>query len=248
LLELLFASIGLSVEYLIAPVLRQKTRIRCALVPVKLLYEQMLTSVTSVDNFWEKWKFLRLNFKSKLDLCHNVADGLLAMHECGVVHGDVKPENILIFPSRTSDNAFVAKLTDFGHSVFANSGLSTMPAFTPMWCAPELSPGMSSTKRMTFQEMKQTDYYSYGLVVLSIMIDRPYYKYLEDADTLKLEDTMLEKTRNLLYDVDREKSDSDLDLVVISAIMRRTVRLNPKRRSLSHAVKVMDRSVMPIAW
>ena len=44
--------------------------------------------------------FLRkkyISVTSKLKLCGNIASGLHAMHSCGVSHGDLKLENILIF-------------------------------------------------------------------------------------------------------------------------------------------------------
>ena len=34
---------------------------------------------------------------SKLQLCGNIASGLHAMHMCGVSHGDLKLENVLVF-------------------------------------------------------------------------------------------------------------------------------------------------------
>lgn len=210
-----------------------------ARIPRPLLLEE-LAPQSSLDNFWKKWHFVSLSFRSKLDLCRNVAEGLMALHECGVVHGDVKPENILIFPTRASDNAFIAKLTDFGHSVFESSRLNGLPAFTTHWCAPELSSSTTNNRKMDFQEMKQTDYYSYGLVVLSIMISQPFYECLDMQDE-KLHEMMLVKTNDLLSRVDKEKPDLDIDLCVTSALMRRTIRLNPNHRSLKHAIQVMIR-------
>ncbi|KAI0442783.1 hypothetical protein F4803DRAFT_349416 [Xylaria telfairii] len=207
--------------------------------PRPLLLEE-LAPQGALDNFWARWDFVRLKFKSKLDLARNIAEGIRAMHDCGVVHGDVKPENILIFPRRDADNEFVAKLTDFGHSVFEYSHSKSLPAFTPQWCAPELSPNESGPKSMGFHEMKLTDTYSYGLVVLSIMIDRPFHQSVEDFTTPKSNGAMLSEAIKLVSKEDREKHDSDLDLATIELLMRRTIRLRPQHRNLEQCIKIMN--------
>jgi serine/threonine protein kinase len=46
----------------------------------------------------------------------DIADGLSALHRCGVIHGDLKPENILLFEEPSGTGNLVAKLNDFGLS------------------------------------------------------------------------------------------------------------------------------------
>lgn len=65
-----------------------------------------------------------------------------------------------------------------------------------------------------------------------------------DMQDEKLHEMMLVKTKDLLSKVDKEKPDLDIDLSVTSALMRRTIRLNPKHRSLKHAIQVMIRYVL----
>ncbi|GAA4858150.1 protein kinase domain-containing protein [Actinomycetospora straminea] len=67
-----------------------------------------------------------------------VADALGAVHEAGIVHGDIKPGNVLI----TDDG--VAKITDFGVSRASWDTTSTgggMVAGTPGYFAPEVARG-----------------------------------------------------------------------------------------------------------
>jgi len=60
-----------------------------------------------------------------------VADALRRIHELGLAHGDVKPENILF----TRDS--IPKLADFGSARAIASTVSTKVPFTPGYAAPE---------------------------------------------------------------------------------------------------------------
>ncbi|KAG9074474.1 hypothetical protein FS749_013963, partial [Ceratobasidium sp. UAMH 11750] len=70
-------------------------------------------------------------------LCLQVAEGLEYIHGVGMVHGDLKANNILV-----SDEGIV-KLSDFGNSVMANHSLAFSATCiegggTARWMAPEL--------------------------------------------------------------------------------------------------------------
>src|SRR5262249_45536857 len=92
-----------------------------------------------------------------LDLTGDIADGLTALHYFGVVHGDIKPENILLFEDREK-RKLIAKICDFGSSGVEISEDSTRGA-TEAWSPPEF-PGSYFDK-----VAKATwDVYSFGLV------------------------------------------------------------------------------------
>ncbi|MCJ1357886.1 MAG: hypothetical protein MMC33_007882 [Icmadophila ericetorum] len=44
----------------------------------------------------------------------DIADGLSALHTCGVIHGDLKPENVLLFDDPVEKGSLIVKLCDFG--------------------------------------------------------------------------------------------------------------------------------------
>lgn len=53
-------------------------------------------------------------------LLGDVVSGLSALHTCGIVHGDVKLDNVLVVPTRDSPAQAIAKIADFGHAIVLN--------------------------------------------------------------------------------------------------------------------------------
>lgn len=94
------------------------------------------------------------------DICLEVGRGLEAIHDAGLIHGDIKLDNILIFQD---DNRWIAKLSDFGLTAWAQSSSNMQESLeyrgTPRWCPP---PGST---RYTLGKLYAFDYFAYGLVV-----------------------------------------------------------------------------------
>ncbi|ENH73651.1 Putative inactive serine/threonine-protein kinase gdt6 [Fusarium oxysporum f. sp. cubense race 1] len=53
-----------------------------------------------------------LGIETRRKLCLDVCQGLHMLHSCGVVNGDVKADNVLVFPDEK--HKCKAKLSDFG--------------------------------------------------------------------------------------------------------------------------------------
>ncbi|WP_225943805.1 protein kinase domain-containing protein [Actinophytocola algeriensis] len=86
----------------------------------------------------------------------SVASALAAVHAAGVVHRDVKPENILMAGT-------TPRLTDFGISRLVSGsdiGRSSLLAGTPQYVAPELAEGLEATPA--------ADLYSLGIVLYEL--------------------------------------------------------------------------------
>jgi serine/threonine protein kinase len=66
----------------------------------------------------------------------DIADGLTALHNFGVVHGDIKPENILLFDDQEKGRP-VLKLCDFGDSQVEISGVFGLKG-TENWLPPQM--------------------------------------------------------------------------------------------------------------
>ena len=111
-----------------------------------------------------------LPFPVKQKLCYDVGKGLSILHACGIVHGDVKSENVLIFDN-TAENEeahpYIAKVADFGGSIMDAERQKSCEilTFTPQYAAPEIHGAISTT------ELKQSDVYSFGLLVCRVFLD-----------------------------------------------------------------------------
>ncbi len=108
---------------------------------------------------------LQLSPSQKYSMCHDIGAGLDALHDCHILHGDLKPKNILIF---RHEDSIVAKLADFGLSL---DQADSDPAIaylggTPGWQAPEVEVGST----LSSHGLLQADNYAFGLLVWSIML------------------------------------------------------------------------------
>ncbi|OIW24412.1 kinase-like protein [Coniochaeta ligniaria NRRL 30616] len=117
-------------------------------------------------------------------LALDVAMGLRALHDCNIVHGDVKPENVLVYDSMHREYAnedelpfaerpFVAKLADFGCAIFEKD-LDIQDEYylgTPKYNAPEISGLLRDDAKVDhklpskFEQFKAADCYSFGLLL-----------------------------------------------------------------------------------
>ncbi|KAH7063019.1 kinase-like domain-containing protein [Macrophomina phaseolina] len=92
----------------------------------------------------------------------DVADGIGALHTCGLVHGDVKPENILLFKR---DGVLTAAVGDLG-TCGACTQTSGVIIGSLHYCAPEYHRGSPFAEHIN---SLSRDIYNYGLLLWSIL-------------------------------------------------------------------------------
>jgi eukaryotic-like serine/threonine-protein kinase len=104
----------------------------------------------------------RLPAKVAYDVVLQVAEAVHYVHDCGIIHGDIKSENILL--TRSKDRRRIAKLLDFG---LARTELGASPAHiegTPEYLAPE--------RICRRPPSPQSDIYALGILFWECLVGR----------------------------------------------------------------------------
>lgn len=146
-----------------------------------------------------------LGYKAEL-LC-DILNGLVVIHECSIVLGDLKPENVLLFENPGYPHRLTAKLSDFGFSQGdPDSELSA--GGTPYWNAPECLDGCSGSLA-AWKLKRPRDIYSFGLIAIYLLKgEKPFgsdssedwpTKEIEVSSS-KLGDKLTEQVRDILRD------------------------------------------------
>jgi serine/threonine protein kinase len=116
-----------------------------------------------------------LPLMEKIRLLTGIARGLAELHTVGVVHADIKPDNVLL----SSDDPPEVRLADFGLSIMKeqqNAFQSTLQMTahmrgTPIYCAPEMltNPYAEEVDNKFARPSRKTDMYAYGVLAWEVM-------------------------------------------------------------------------------
>jgi serine/threonine protein kinase len=116
------------------------------------------------------------HWQVKTTLLYNVLEGLASLHASGIVHCDLKLENILVFATdqespEASQGSYQAKLCDFGFALVqadydANATICARLGTEP-WNAPELM----GTMNAKVSKLAKADLYSFGLLFARILLN-----------------------------------------------------------------------------
>ncbi|NVB79286.1 MAG: protein kinase [Kofleriaceae bacterium] len=121
-----------------------------------------------------KWARTGIDLPRALAVLVQICDGLGAAHAVGVVHRDLKPDNVIVVP--TSDGAELVKLLDFGVAKLLNRddediGFQTAAGSvigTPAYMSPEQAGGMAVDHR--------SDIYSLGAIMYELFCGQPMFR------------------------------------------------------------------------
>ncbi len=106
-----------------------------------------------------------------LHIAAQLADGLEVAHQEGLVHGNLKPSNVLVVrpnnPPPGSGPSFRALLSDFGMSLIPEQGIAAAQ-FTPTKLLPYLSPEQCTGAPLD----GRSDIYSLGVILYQLMSGR----------------------------------------------------------------------------
>ncbi len=121
-----------------------------------------------------RWARTGIDLPRALAVLVQICDGLGAAHAVGVIHRDLKPDNVIVVP--TSDGAELVKLLDFGVAKLVNRddedvGFQTAAGSvigTPAYMSPEQAGGMALDQR--------SDIYSIGAIMYELFCGQPMFK------------------------------------------------------------------------
>jgi serine/threonine protein kinase len=120
------------------------------------------------------------------ELIGDIADGLTALHTLGVVHGDIKPENILVFEGER----LIAKIGDFG-SCGVDVSMDPPRGGTELWSPPEYSRFNREIGEISH------DIYAFGLVCAEWAIRTVPYRTVHSLlDSVRLALDIFEREPN----------------------------------------------------
>ena len=147
---------------------------------------------------------LTLSNDDLIKMIENLKIGLYDIHNAGVAHRDIKPDNIMVNPF-TMDIKYI----DFGLSCLANQ-CKQGDQGTPLYMAPEILNGHSPND---FDSWKQADYWSLGVTILGIQCDRPFVVYYGNM----IKQTPVDDIHELKYVINNginNKMDNGMDISV----------------------------------
>lgn len=194
----------------------------------------------TLADFQETYPDTTYALKKQLSL--DVGKGLLALHACGIVHGDLKSENVLICDPDSADGKVAAKLAGFGCAVADLEPSETMklPAFTFPWNAPECH------DRLPRDLLKYSDVYSYGLLIWRVMLNGANpFRCVESLASLDKMDLQREVERLKMDDclpplaqlsLCQPFCKPDVQVDAVLRVLETTLRLDAVSRDLHGAV------------
>jgi len=117
-----------------------------------------------------------LSKPTKFMLYRDILDGLRYLHANGIVHGDLKPQNVLVSHDASVDERYgllpiKAKLCDFGYSVILSDYHQSLPFRAEMGTWPWTAPELDGKTSIPVSLLPSTDLYSAGLLIVSIVRD-----------------------------------------------------------------------------
>jgi eukaryotic-like serine/threonine-protein kinase len=162
----------------------------------------------------------RLEPARVVDLALQVCGGLEAAHASGLVHRDVKPQNLLLRPDGT------VKITDFGIARAAEATNLTLIG-SVLGTAAYLSPEQSAGEPVT----AAADIYSLGVVLYELLTGRKPYTFSSLEELLvKQRERPIPPLREIERDIPEE----------LEAVIMRCLARNPEYRPASAAELARD--------
>ncbi|KAK4231615.1 hypothetical protein QBC38DRAFT_407579 [Podospora fimiseda] len=201
---------------------------------------------------------IRTALSERREFALDVAVGLKALHDAHIIHGDLKPENVLVFDTLdlSLGRVQMAKLSDFGSSIFHQPGhvdKHLVYAGTPLYKAPEQAERgrFRRAEWSSPQHMYMADIYSLGLTLWDVMKSGECYfdqRWLNMGEfplhfleriLVSEQDGILNRAAAFCRDIFRDSEEALLERAV-SETLHSTLREDPFLRSdLEKAIQTL---------
>ena len=204
-----------------------------------LVFEK--TRFGDLDRFMTTSSGKELDIRNRLDILFDIALAVRDLHAAGespnplhslvvilekkgVIHGDIKPENILVFSE--NEGRHMARVTDFGYStLFSTDNDPILMPNSGVWTAPE-----QHHRGFLPRQARKMDAYSFGMLSLWLLFynkswnrSRDFKKEREDLPT-NLSDYASELLRATPDLEDQERVD-------LQKVFRSTLAQDPTERT-----------------
>jgi serine/threonine protein kinase len=173
-------------------------------------------------------KDIELRRKLALDM----TAGMEALHSCDIIHGDFKPENVLVFTH--PDRKHSAKLSDFGHSIIGRD--STVYYGTEKYLPPEVR-SHDEAPVMCYSELRACDIWALSAALFEIMKGR----YFASLDASK-RGGCFTTTDDILNDEDLAAQLGGLDEKsqdLWTSALRLALQTNPTQRGTARDIRLV---------
>lgn len=120
-----------------------------------------------------------LSWQTRIRIAAELCSVLIFLHSCNVVHGDLKPANLLL------DANFVSKLSDFGicrvlsQNEFSSNNTTLCCRTDPKGTFAYMDPEFIDTGELT----PKSDVYSFGIILLRLLTGMPAFKIAKEVQS-----------------------------------------------------------------
>jgi serine/threonine protein kinase/Tol biopolymer transport system component len=149
----------------------------CSIIDIQENAGQMFIVMEFVDGQTLAQKNGSISFKQAIDIAIQIADGLAAAHEKGIVHRDIKPDNIMI----RKDG--IAQIMDFGLAKLRASG-SKITRLTKVGSTVGTAGYMSPEQVQGHDTDQRSDIFSFGVLLYELFTGQLPFKGVHETALL----------------------------------------------------------------
>ncbi|GIL68709.1 hypothetical protein Vafri_21959 [Volvox africanus] len=153
---------------------------------MKTLHNAIAKGLFIANSSWSQ----RVAHRALLRTAAEIARGMLHLHTAGVVHGDLKPTNVLLRSGLSDRRGFTSKVADFGAAHVLPAEVRSTNAIT--WgTVPYMAPEHLSAGRIS----RATDVHSFGVVLWEMLTQQSPYSGMQPGEVARgISDGTLELT------------------------------------------------------